>query len=355
MADSVLIGMSGGVDSSVAVFLLKSAGYDCLGATLKLYDKNDPYYKNSSFVGSGISSAQSVADALQIPFHLLEHRCDFKSSVIDRFVFEYERGNTPNPCIICNKTVKFPLLFKKADELNIDLVATGHYARIGYNAENGRYFIKKAKDLAKDQSYVLYSLSQDMLKRLVLPLGEYTKEEIRAIAAQNRFENAYKSDSQDICFVPDGDYYKFITEYTGKTYPAGDFTDKDGNVLGRHKGIIGYTVGQRRGLGLALKSPMYVCEKDHKNNRVILCENDRLFSNELVATDFNWMSTECPSAPVRLKARIRYNQAEQNATVYPLSNGNVRIEFDEPQRAISKGQSVVLYDGDAVAGGGVII
>ncbi len=357
MKNAVLIGMSGGVDSSVAVYLLKQAGLSCTGATLKLYSKSNPLYKNDIPYAQNDDAlmAAQVAKQLGIDFVLLDHIEEFKSQVIDNFIRVYEEGGTPNPCLDCNRAIKFPMLLAEADKRGIPFIATGHYARIEQNAKTGRYTLRKAKDETKDQSYVLYSLTQSILSRLYFPLGDYTKQEIRVIAAEQGFENSLKSDSQDICFVPDGDYYNFILGYAGKEYPEGDFVDTEGTVLGKHKGLIAYTVGQRRGLGLALKQPMYVCDKNIEKNTVVLCENSQLFSKTLYADKFNWLSIERPHTPLKARAKIRYNQKEQPATVYSLDDTTAKIVFDEPQRAIAKGQAVVLYDGDLLLGGGTIL
>ncbi len=357
MDNSVLIGMSGGVDSSVAVYLLKASGLNCFGATLKLYSNSNPFYKSALPYTNNedISLAEQLSNKMDVPFVLLDNVCEFKEKVIDSFISVYENGGTPNPCLYCNKTIKFPILLREADKKGIKYIATGHYARIEQNPDTGRFMLKKAKDQSKDQSYVLYSLDQTTLSRLLLPLGDFSKQEIREIAAEQGFVNSHKNDSQDICFVPDGDYYNFILNYTGKNYPIGKFVDLNGTVLGEHKGLIAYTIGQRRGLGLALKQPMYVCNKNMDDNTVVLCENSRLFSETLYANDFNWLSIEKPTEPIRAYAKIRYNQKEQPATIYPLENDMVKVVFDEPQRAIAKGQAVVIYDGDILLGGGTIL
>ncbi len=357
MENTVLIGMSGGVDSSVAVYLLQAAGYKCTGATLKLYSAANPYYDPARpfLENDDARLAAELASQLRIPHLLLDHVAEFQTQVIDQFVTVYENGGTPNPCLYCNRAIKFPMLLREADKQGIAYIATGHYARVEQNRETGRYMLKKAADVAKDQSYVLYSLSQEMLKRVRFPLGDYSKEEIRAIAAAQGFTNSQKSDSQDICFIPDGDYYAFLCHYTGKHYPPGDFIDGNGAVLGRHKGLPAYTVGQRRGLGLALKQPMYVAEKDVAHNTVVLCENQQLFSKTLFAGDFHWLSVEKPEEPITVQAKIRYNQKEQSAVAYPQADDIVKVVFEAPQRAIAKGQAVVLYDGDLLLGGGTIL
>ncbi len=348
-----LIAMSGGVDSSVAAYFCVRDGYECMGATMRLFGKEDINLDSSCCSLDDIEDARSIATRLGFPFEVFNFREDFGREVIDRFVKAYELGATPNPCIDCNRYIKFERFFKKMKELEFDYIVTGHYARI--EEKDGRFLLKKAADLSKDQSYVLYSLSQEQLSHTLFPLGCLTKDEAREIALENGFVNAKKHDSQDICFVPDGDYAAFIEAYTKKEYPDGDFCDRCGKRIGTHKGIIRYTIGQRRGLGLALPAPMYVCEKDIENNKVILCSNEELFAKELYAKDFNWIAFETPEKTFKANAKIRYNQKEQPATVNIEENGLVHIVFDEPQRAISKGQAVVLYDGDIVLGGGTII
>ena len=345
-----LIAMSGGVDSSVAAYLCIKDGYECMGATMTLFS---PDNDSSCCSLKDIEDARSVADRLGIEYNIFNYKDDFKKEVIERFIRAYELGATPNPCIDCNRYIKFNRFYNKMKELGFDYIVTGHYARIEFDGK--RYILKKALDESKDQSYVLYSLSQEQLEHTLFPLGGLTKEQARKIAEENDFINADKHDSQDICFVPDGDYAAFIERHTGKNYPYGDFIDKQGKVLGEHKGIIRYTIGQRKGLGLALPAPMYVCEKDIKNNKVILCSNDELFSSELYATDLNWIAFETPPQSFKANAKIRYNQKEQPATVIVVDENKIKIVFDAPQRAISKGQAVVLYDGDTVIGGGTII
>ena len=357
MAKKALIAMSGGVDSSVAAYLTKEQGYDSTGITLKLFDNEDIGEKQEKTCCSldNIEDARNVCYKIGIPYYVYNFKDSFKENVISRFIDAYENGTTPNPCIDCNRYIKFEKLIRRAEELDFDYVVTGHYAIIEYNSETGRYLLKKSADLSKDQSYVLYSLTQKQLSKTLFPLGGMTKDQTREIAEKLGLINAHKHDSQDICFVPDGDYARFIEEYTGKTYPCGNFVDESGKVLGEHKGIIRYTVGQRKGLGLALPQPMYVKEKDLANNRVILCTNDALFSKELYATDINLITCDKIEKPVRIKARVRYNQKEQWATAEQIDENTLHIIFDEPQRAISKGQAVVLYDGDYVVGGGTII
>ena len=350
-----LIAMSGGVDSSLAAQLTKEAGYDCVGCTMKLYGNED--------IGSGrghtccslddVEDARSVAHAIGIPYYVFNFTDDFRGKVISEFVRSYEHGRTPNPCIDCNRYMKFGKLYERAEVLGCRYVVTGHYARIGY--QNGEYFLKKAMDETKDQSYVLYFLTQEQLAHTMFPLGEMKKPDVRALAEKKGFINSAKPDSQDICFVPDGDYGAFLERYTGKSYTPGPFLDMQGNVLGTHKGTVRYTIGQRKGLGIAFGKPMYVARIDTAENSVILAEDGDLYSNALTAADFNWISGKAPAAEIRCRAKIRYRQKEQPAIAYPQPDGKVRIEFEQPQRAITPGQAVVLYDGDIVLGGGRIL
>lgn len=357
MTKKALVAMSGGVDSSVAAYLTKEMGYNATGITLKLFDNEDIGEKKEKTCCSldDIDDARNVCRKIGIPYYVYNFKDSFKENVIDRFISAYENGTTPNPCIDCNRYIKFEKLIRRAEELEFDKVVTGHYSIIEYDEGADRFLLKKSADLSKDQSYVLYSLTQKQLSKTLLPLGNLTKSYVREIAESLNLINAKKHDSQDICFVPDGDYAKFIEQYTGRTYPNGNFVDENGNILGEHKGIIRYTVGQRKGLGLALPCPMYVKEKNLEENKVILCENHRLFSKELYATDINLISCDRIDKPMRVKARVRYNQPEQPATVEQTDNNTIHITFDEPQRAISKGQAVVLYDGEYVIGGGTII
>lgn len=337
---SALIGMSGGVDSSVAAWLMLQQDYRCQGATMRLFENTE-------------EDALSVCQRLGIPFHVLDNREIFRDTVMEDFVRCYESGLTPNPCILCNRKIKFDLFLQQARQLGCENIVTGHYARIRY--ENGRYYLYKAADTAKDQSYFLYALTQEQLAHARFPLGELTKPQVRQIAEEQGFINARKSDSQDICFVPDGDYFSFLQRFTGKTYESGDFLDLNGKVVGSHKGAVGYTLGQRKGLGLAMGAPVYVCGKDMTCNTVTVGPNEALFTRELVAKDWNWIAFPAPNEPIRCKAKARSRMTEQAATVYPMENGLAKVVFDEPQRAITPGQAVVLYDGDTVLGGGTIL
>ena len=350
-----LIAMSGGVDSSVAAYLMKQAGYDCIGVTMKLYSgEAAPEAERSKTCCSldDVEDARSVAHRLGIPYYVFNFTGDFRREVMERFVCAYESGATPNPCIDCNRHLKFDRLYHRAQELGCDCVVTGHYARIERSGE--RYLLKKSAVPEKDQSYVLYALTQEQLAHTCFPLGGMAKEETRRIAAEQGFFNAGKPDSQDICFVPDGDYAAFICRYRGRDYPAGEFVDLDGHVLGRHRGIIHYTLGQRKGLGIAAGEPLYVVRIEPETNRVVLGRNADLFTRELDADGMNWIACDEPTAPLRVKAKVRYRQAETWATATVPAPGRLHLVFDAPQRAVTRGQAVVLYDGDTVVGGGVI-
>lgn len=347
-----LIAMSGGVDSSVAAYLTKKAGYECIGVTMKLYGGEDRT-QNGCCSLDDVLDAKAVARKLDIPHHTFNFKIDFEKKVIEPFIAAYEQGATPNPCIECNRHLKFDALFERARALGCDYIVTGHYARIIKSGD--KYLLCRSADAEKDQTYVLYSLTQEQLSHILLPLGELKKDEVRAVAEREGFVNADKPDSQDICFIPGGDYAAFIREYTKRDYPCGDFVDTAGNVLGKHKGIINYTIGQRKGLGIALGEPAYVKEIDPQNNRVVLCRNDGLFGNSLCAEDFNWISGEAPGNAVSGTACVRYRGAARKALCTPTGEKSVKIEFAEPQRAITRGQAVVLYDGDTVLGGGTII
>lgn len=350
-----IIAMSGGVDSSVAAFLMKEQGYDIIGITLKLHGEKNIIEEQSCCTTQDILDAKAVCDRLSIEHRVVDLESNFKENVIDRFIDSYVCGGTPNPCVDCNRYIKFSKLLDIAKEEGYDYVVTGHYARVGYDENSGRYLLKKGLDESKDQSYVLYSLSQDALAHLKLPLGELTKDRVREIAEENCFINANKKDSQDICFVPDGKYADFITQYTGKSFPDGDFVDLKGQVLGTHKGIIRYTIGQRKGLNLSLPQSMYVCKKDIDTNTVTLCLDHELFSDTLIAEDVNFISIKELTEPIRVKAKIRYKHNESSATLYPCESGRIKLVFDSPQRAITKGQAVVMYDGNSVVGGATIV
>ena len=325
-----LIGMSGGVDSSVAAYLIQNAGYDCIGATMKLYANQAEEAESSCCSLDDVEDARSVAHRLGIPFYVFNFSDDFRRQVMDAFVCAYENGLTPNPCIECNRHLKFDRFLRRAMELGCEKIVTGHYAQIVQDSDSGRFLLKKAADEAKDQTYFLYSLTQEQLAHTLFPLGSLTKQEVREIAKTQGFINAKKHDSQDICFVPDGDYLSFMKRYTGKDYPSGHYLDLQGNIVGTHKGAVGYTLGQRKGLGIALGAPVYVCDKDMQANTVTVGPNEALFHRALRASDWNWIAIPELTAPIRVKARARSRMAEQPATVYPENNSSARVEFDEP-------------------------
>lgn len=351
-----LIAMSGGVDSSVAACLMKEQGYDCMGVTMKLFHNEDTGVSREHTCCSldDVEDARSVARRLGIPYYVFNFSDRFRERVIDKFVGAYENGATPNPCVDCNRYLKFDKLFQRAKELACDYVVTGHYARIEYDTAAGRYLLKKALDTEKDQSYFLYAMTQEQLKHTQFPLGALTKPAVRKIAEEHGFVNAQKHDSQDICFVINGKYTDFIEQYRSRHYPKGDFLDCQGNVLGRHKGIIHYTIGQRRGLNIPADGPLYVCGIDPLNNTVVLGPQSQLYTQKVVAKDINMISVPFLETPRRLKAKVRYRHSEQWATVTQLDTDTLEIQFDQPQRAVTKGQAVVLYDADVVVGGGTI-
>lgn len=336
--------MSGGVDSSAAAFLMMEKGYDCIGATMRLFGDDE----------TAVRDAAEVCSQLGIAHYALDFKEEFKNAVIRSFIGGYESGITPNPCVECNRHIKFGRLFDSAKELSAACVATGHYARTCYDEASGRHLLKTGLDSNKDQSYVLYSLTQEKLAGAAFPLGELTKPEVRRIAEKNGFVSSDKSESQDICFIPDGDYVGFICGYTGKNYPEGDFVLKDGVRLGAHKGLIRYTQGQRKGLGVFYHKPLYVLDKDITSNRVILGDNSDLFSNVIKASDINLIACERLNSPIRAKVKIRYKHEPGWARVEQTSENNLVIEFDSPQRAATPGQAAVIYDGDVVIGGGTI-
>ena len=338
----VMTALSGGVDSSVCAALLSDAGFSVCGATLHLY-------------GPKNNDAKASAEALHIPFYEFCEEDAFREAVISAFYESYVRGETPNPCIICNKLIKFGLLLDRALSMGQDYLATGHYARIEKDAATGRYLLKRAKDPSKDQTYMLYLLDQHQLAHSLFPLGDLSKAEIRAIAAERKLPAAHKPDSQDICFVPDGDYAAFLEQVHGKSFPKGNFVDEVGKVLGQHQGIIRYTIGQRKGLGIALGEPAFVLRKDAGKNQVILGKEDKLFATRVMADRLNWIACDKPTEGMTVTAKTRYSHKESVATLHLIAEGKILAEFKEPQRAAAPGQAMVFYDGDVVVGGGTII
>ena len=348
----ICVAMSGGVDSAGAALLLRQAGYEVSGVTLRLHGYKD----RPGLCGSAddIEQARQVAAAIGIPHQVLDLSELFCRKVMDKFVSEYVHGHTPNPCIDCNREIKFGALLDWALAHGADAIATGHYARVGYDETTGRHLLLRGQDRRKDQSYVLYQLTQHQLAHLLLPVGTYEKPALRALATQAGLSNADKADSQDICFVPDGDYVAFLRSYGGVEPVSGDFVDVNGKVLGRHKGLECYTTGQRKGLGISTGQPVYVLRKDLAAGTVVLGSNQDLFTTTLEANQVNWISIPELTEPLRVTAKTRYSQQEAAALVEPSDNGRIRVIFDEPQRAITAGQAVVLYAGEKVVGGGTI-
>ena len=347
-----MVAMSGGVDSSAAAVLLQRDGYELCGVTLRLYDGDSGTSCGST---ADVEDARQVCGRLGMRHYVFHYTKEFASEVIGRFAEGYACGSTPNPCICCNRYIKFGRLLEQAKQMGYDHLATGHFARVEFDEKRGRWLLKKAKDQSKDQTYVLYSLSQDALSHALFPMGELLKTEGRTLAMARGLLNASKPDSQDICFVPGGDYADYLKRNCSVESAPGDFVDEQGKVLGRHKGLIHYTVGQRKGLGLSLSAPLYVLRKDCGRNEVVLGPKERLFSDCLTAGDCNWITMEKLDAPMRVTAKTRYRQAEAPATIENLGEDRVLVRFDEPQRALTPGQAVVFYNGDEVVGGATIL
>ncbi len=342
--NKILIGMSGGVDSSAAALLLLRQGYEVCGCTLRLLDSE-----------SGTEDAKTVCEKLGIKHIVIDLRELFREKVTDAFAESYIGGLTPNPCLLCNRLIKFGEMLDRALDMGFDGIATGHYADVRFDEKSGRYLLMRAVDRKKDQTYFLYGMTQRQLAHTLFPLHNLEKEQVRRLAEENGLVNARRPDSQDICFVPEGKYAEFIERYTGRTFPSGDFTDTDGNVIGKHCGLIRYTIGQRKGLGAAFGKPVYVCRKNASDNTVTLGEEKDLLRTEITIGNINLISTDKINEPLKAAAKTRYTAREQAAEVFPLKDGFCTVKFDKPVRAPAAGQACVFYDGDVVIGGGIII
>jgi len=355
MKKKVAVAMSGGVDSSVCAALLKEEGYEVIGVTMQIWPKAEGKSRADRHCGvNAIDDAKKVADELGISHYAFNLCGVFEKYVIDNFCDEYKKGRTPNPCIRCNQYIKFGALLKTAKQLGADYLATGHYAKIAYNEESGEYLLRKGTDPDKDQSYFLYIMTQSQLENVLMPLGNYTKNEIRTIARNLNLPVVDRLESQEICFIPDNDYPKFLKEYIQEAAKPGPILNTQGELLGEHRGILFYTIGQRRGLGISAKVPLYVVAIDREKKAIIVGTEDELYRNKLRACEVNYISAERLKRPTKLKVKIRYRHKEAEAIVYPIGSEEVHIEFIQPQRAITPGQAVVFYDKDIVIGGGTI-
>ena len=358
MKQRVIMAMSGGVDSSVAAALLLEEGYEVIGVTMQLWDNDLPYgteVEGGCCSLSAVDDARAVANTLGIPYYVLNMHAPFREKVIDYFVDEYLQGRTPNPCIVCNKSVKFDLLLEKAASLDGDFLATGHYVRRSFDAERGRFILRRGVDLSKDQSYVLYGMTQPQLAKTLFPLGGYTKAAIREKAAELGLRVASKPDSQEICFVPDQDYGRFIEDYQPGSVQPGNIVDESGKVLGRHRGIIHYTIGQRKGLGIAAPEPLFVKEIRPDTNEIVVGPAESVFFKGLLANELNWILWDDLNGELEAQAKIRYSAQPVPGLIKPEPGGRVRVEFETPQRAVTPGQAVVFYQQDLVLGGGTIV
>lgn len=355
MNNRVVVGMSGGVDSSVTAYLLKKQGYEVIGVTMQVWPEDKEYEEREGGCCSlsSVEDARRVSHKLGIPFYVMNFKDIFHEKVIQPFIDEYLSGKTPNPCIACNKFIKFDAFLEKAKSLNADYIATGHYAKI-YKDENGRFLIKRSQDDKKDQTYVLYNMTQYQLAHTLMPCGDYSKDTIREIAKEIGLSVHNKKDSEEICFIPDNDHGSYIKRQNPEEVKAGNFVDSQGNILGRHKGIVYYTIGQRKGLGIALGKPVFVKDINVLKNEVVLgCEED-IFKKSLIADEVNFIPFERLNSPMKVQAKIRYASKATEATIYPYEDSKVKVVFEKPVRAITKGQSVVFYEGDLLLGGGII-